>query len=103
MALLFVAGGARLASAAPAAYLVDVWGTEKNLPNSTVTSIAQTPDGYLWLGTYDGLARFDGSRFVTFDPLNHARIQELDVDVTGTLWIKGDKARPVEKPRQPES
>lgn len=87
MALLFVAGGARLASAAPAAYLVDVWGTEKNLPNSTVTSIAQTPDGYLWLGTYDGLARFDGSRFVTFDHLNHARIQELDVDVTGTLWI----------------
>ena len=87
IALLVLAGGAPPAAAAQPAYLVDVWGTDKNLPNSTVTSIAQTPDGYLWLGTYDGLARFDGSRFATFDHLNHARIQELYLDATGTLWI----------------
>src|SRR4029077_17535226 len=52
-------------------YLIDVWDTEdNNLPNSTVTAIAQTPDGYLWIGTYDGLARFDGFRFVTYEPVN---------------------------------
>jgi signal transduction histidine kinase/ligand-binding sensor domain-containing protein len=79
-------------SAAPADYLVDVWDTENGLPSSTVTSIAQTPDGYLWVGTYDGLARFDGARFVTFDPvstpaLTQARVQGLFLDACGTLWI----------------
>lgn len=78
--------------AAPVDYLVDNWDTEDNLPSSTVTSIAQTPDGYLWVGTYNGLARFDGVRFVTFDPVNQpelgqARVQGLYLDVNGTLWI----------------
>src|SRR5215471_2330342 len=66
--------------------------TENNLPNSTVTCIAQTPDRYLWVGTYGGLSRFDGVRFVTYDHLNqpaigHSRIQGLNVDAGGTLWI----------------
>src|SRR5215831_9975884 len=65
-------------------YLLDVWDTEDNLPSSIVTDITQTPDGYLWVGTYNGLARFDGVRFVTFNPLNtpeltHPRIQALYV------------------------
>ncbi len=78
--------------AATADYLVDVWDTENNLPGSTVTAIAQTPDGYLWVGTYNGLARFDGVRFVTFDPdttpaLSQSRVQGLFLDARGTLWI----------------
>jgi len=78
--------------AAPVDYLVDKWDTEANLPSSTVTSVQQTPDGYLWIGTYNGLARFDGARFVTFDPMNtpelgQARVQGLFLDVNGTLWI----------------
>jgi signal transduction histidine kinase/ligand-binding sensor domain-containing protein len=78
--------------AAPVNYLVDDWDTENNLPSSTVTSIAQTPDGYLWVGTYNGLARFDGARFVTFDPVNtpalgQPRVQGLFLDANGTLWI----------------
>ena len=57
-----------------------------------MTAITQTPDGYLWIGTYNGLVRFDGVRFVTFDPLNtsalkHARIVALFTDAHGTLWI----------------
>jgi len=80
------------AEAAPVNYLVDVWDTENNLPSSTVTAIAQTPDGYLWVGTYNGLARFDGARFVTFDPentpeLSQTRVQGLFLDANGTLWI----------------
>jgi len=71
---------------------VDVWDTDKDLPSSTVTAIAQTPDGYLWVGTDDGLARFDGVRFVTFDPANtpelsQSRIQGLFLDSNGTLCI----------------
>ena len=78
--------------AEPADYLVDKWDTEDSLPSSTVTSIAQTPDGYLWVGTYNGLARFDGARFVTFDPVNQpaltqTRVQGLFLDANGTLWI----------------
>lgn len=83
---------ARTLLAAPADYLVDDWDTENNLPSSTVTSVAQTPDGYLWVGTYNGLARFDGARFVTFDPvstpaLSQSRVQGLYLDARGTLWI----------------
>jgi ligand-binding sensor domain-containing protein/signal transduction histidine kinase len=82
----------RASVAAMPEYLVDGWGTEDKLPSSTVTAIAQTPDGYLWVGTYDGLARFDGVRFVTFDSANtpelsQPRIQGLFLDVQGTLWI----------------
>ena len=73
-------------------YLINVWTREEGLQNSSVTSIAQTPDGYLWVGTYNGLARFDGARFVTFEPENtpellHARIRKLFLDAQGTLWI----------------
>jgi signal transduction histidine kinase/ligand-binding sensor domain-containing protein len=73
-------------------YLIDVKDTEDDLPDSSVTAIAQTPDGYLWVGTYNGLARFDGVRFVTFDPVNRpalgqARIRDLYTDTMGTLWI----------------
>ncbi len=62
------------------------------MPDNFVTSIAQTPDGYIWIGTYNGLARFDGSRFVIFNPANtpqlgHARIYKVLVDAQGTLWI----------------
>ncbi|MEY4916098.1 MAG: hypothetical protein RL616_11 [Verrucomicrobiota bacterium] len=91
VALLFFFAAKNVA--APADYLVDKWVTENNsLPSSTVTSIAQTSDGYLWVGTYNGLARFDGARFVTFDPvstpeLGQARVQGLFLDASGTLWI----------------
>jgi signal transduction histidine kinase/ligand-binding sensor domain-containing protein len=89
---LFLRAVPEAVAAVPADYLVDVWDTENDLPGSTVTAIAQTPDGYLWVGTYAGLARFDGVRFVTFDPVNtpelsQARVQGLFLDENGTLWI----------------
>jgi len=77
----------------PGDYFIEVTaGSEKGLPSSSVTAIAQTPDGYLWVGTYDGLARFDGGRFVKFDPdnspgLQNARIRRLATTPDGTLWI----------------
>ncbi len=83
-------GAAAVSSASP--YLINTWQTEDGLPNSYVTDLAQTPDGYLWLGTYNGLARFDGARFVNFDvdntpALKQAIIDNLWTDAQGTLWI----------------
>ena len=66
------------------------WRTGAGLPQNTVNAIVQTPDGYLWVGTRDGLARFDGVRFTVFglpDGLQSVEIQTLFVDRQGTLWI----------------
>lgn len=73
-------------------YQTTTWRVEDGLPQSTVTSIAQSADGYLWLGTQNGLARFDGVRFVTFDENNtpaikNSRIVRLAADKAGTLWV----------------
>lgn len=73
-------------------YVYDVWTTQNGLPQSSVLAIAQTPDGYLWVGTQEGLLRFDGVRFVTFDKRNIPGLQtnEIDallVDRRGDLWI----------------
>jgi ligand-binding sensor domain-containing protein len=48
-------------------YRFDQWTTSNGLPQNSVVKIAQTRDGYLWLATHDGLARFDGVRFTVFD------------------------------------
>jgi len=66
------------------------WGTEVGLPQNTVNAIVQTRDGYLWVGTRDGLARFDGVRFTVFglrDGLPSVEVQCLYEDSQGTLWI----------------
>ena len=58
------------ATAAAHEYSFDAWTTANGLPQNTVTGLVQTPDGYLWLSTFDGLARFDGVRFTIFDSAN---------------------------------
>lgn len=73
-------------------FQMEFWTAERGLPDSSVMALAQTPDGYLWVGTYNGLARFDGIKFKVFDPentpaLGHARIRMLFVDQQGALWI----------------
>ena len=69
-----------------------VWQTTEGLPQDTVRTLAQTPDGYLWLGTRAGLVRFDGLRMQVFDRNNtpelaNHTIQALVPDGTGGLWI----------------
>ncbi len=74
-------------------YLIHPWQTDNGLPQNWVSSIAQTRDGYLWIGTrYGGLARFDGIRFVSFNQqdtpeLKDVQVEHLSVDETGRLWI----------------
>jgi len=91
---------AALAWAAPAGevpFLVDVWGTEDGLPQSSVIALAQTRDGYLWLGTLNGLVRFDGKSFTRFNVNNTPglpdnRIVFLFEDSHQALWIGTENA-----------
>ncbi len=72
-----------------------VWQTPDGLPQNAIQALAQTPDGYLWGGTWEGLVRFDGVRFTTFDRINTPALQArtircLTTDPDGTLWIGTD-------------
>jgi len=81
------------AERASSEYVIDVWQTSDGLPANTVTAIAQTPDGYLWVATLNGLARFDGVRFTVFgeaDGLPTSRLLCLHADHHGDLWIGTD-------------
>lgn len=82
--------GVSAASSQPR-YRMDSWTTKEGLPQNSVLTLAQTQDGYLWIGTLFGLARFDGIRFVTFNEKNTPAFQShtinsLCVDKDGTLW-----------------
>ena len=72
-------------------YAQKVWTQEHGLPQDTIRTIAQTTDGYLWLGTDEGLARFDGYDFVVFDKdhnnLPGNSIAALAAGADGSLWI----------------
>jgi ligand-binding sensor domain-containing protein/signal transduction histidine kinase len=73
-------------------YVRDSWGVDRGFPNETVTSIAQTPDGYLWIGTDKGLIRFDGLNFQKVEqPISGSfsigAVQSLISDRQGNLWI----------------
>src|ERR1700736_5568770 len=76
----------------PSQYVLDNWQIPEGLPQTSVQAIARTPDGYLWAGTQEGLARFDGVRFTVFDMGNEPAIPDkyisvLFVDRAGRLWI----------------
>lgn len=92
LAIWVVGPGARPISANPVDYLATTWRTEEGLPHSAVNSIVQTRDGYLWIGTFVGVVRFDGVRFVHFSPaeipeLGAGRVSKLFEDRDGVLWI----------------
>ena len=73
-------------------YIRDHWGVEKGFNAGSITSFAQTPDGYLWIGTEKGLIRFDGLTFRIFQQASPATlsigaVQALITDTEGNLWI----------------
>src|SRR5215471_11560275 len=68
------------------------WKIRDGFTKGSINTIAQTPDGYLWLGTEFGLVRFDGVRTVPWQPpldqhLPSNEIVRLRVTRDGTLWI----------------
>ncbi len=69
-----------------------IWQTQDGMPQDTISALVQTNDGYLWVGTSGGLARFDGFRFTVFDRENTPALREQSVyslfcTRNGTLWI----------------
>jgi signal transduction histidine kinase/ligand-binding sensor domain-containing protein len=74
-------------------YIIDLWSTDNsNIPQNSVLSMVQARDGYLWMGTYEGLTRFDGLRFTVFDKSNTPEIQNNGMLVMaeapdGALWV----------------
>ena len=84
-------------SLAVAQHHIDSWSTDNGLPHNSVRALVQTRDGYLWLGTADGLVRFDGVQFTTFNRENSPgmtgnRITALLEDNDGDLWMGSDGA-----------
>jgi ligand-binding sensor domain-containing protein/signal transduction histidine kinase len=79
-------------------FSVEAWGTEQGLlPQSSVLAMVQTRDGYLWLGTLNGLVRFDGLHFTVFDESNttnleSVRIVRLFEDSHSNLWVGTETA-----------
>jgi signal transduction histidine kinase/streptogramin lyase len=79
-------------------YFVGTWLPKDGLPHDAVLGITQTPEGYLWVATVAGLARFDGARFKLYHPetieeTNQTRIKAIQCDHNGALWIVTDPGR----------
>ena len=71
---------------------IDIWTTDNGLPQNSVTGLVQTPDGYIWFTTNDGLVRFDGFQFKVFNKGNTPAISNNRMfgafsDKSGRLWI----------------
>jgi signal transduction histidine kinase/ligand-binding sensor domain-containing protein len=92
--VLSIAGMARASAGSSLPdYVLSAWATEKGLPPGDVFAVAQDVDGYLWLGTPNGLIRFDGLRFTPWTTLSpdhelpsgpvHAIVGAAD----GSLWV----------------
>lgn len=75
-----------------AEWAVRTWNAEDGLPNNAVSSVGVTPDGYLWVGTASGLARFDGYRFESFAsqaivPSPEVPVRMIGPGRVGGLWL----------------
>jgi signal transduction histidine kinase len=73
-------------------FVREEWGVERGFVGGVVRAIAETPDGYLWLGTDQGLVRFDGATFTLVAEADvsgsGAAVLDLEVDGNGDLWIR---------------
>lgn len=73
-------------------YSIQSWTARDGLPQVTVNALEQTDDGFLWIGTFGGLCRFDGVDFVPFTMADHPelgsnRILALEATADGLLWV----------------
>jgi signal transduction histidine kinase/ligand-binding sensor domain-containing protein len=94
--ILWVAAHSVIAGETNTSWLMRPWQTDEGLPDNSVAGLAQTPDGYIWVGTPSGLARFDGIHFETFSltniiaPPNRGIITMLSGH-KGSLWLAMDR------------
>ncbi|MBO9717823.1 MAG: diguanylate cyclase [Pseudoxanthomonas sp.] len=77
-------------------YAIDAWTTRNGLPHNSLRDIAQTPDGYLWFATWEGVVRYNGAAFIVSDRgsepgLRDNGIGALYVDPRGRLWLSDSR------------
>lgn len=90
--LPFCLHSSRDSAAVAGRHVLDVWKSERGLPSNSVFALTHDRAGYLWLGTWDGLVRFDGKSFRAFARANTPALRDnmiktLCLDRRGTLWI----------------
>lgn len=90
---LLWAASAAFADAMP--YRIDTWTTADGLPTNSVNAVLQTRDGFLWMATYGGLVRFDGTRLKIYNTentpgLRTGRIIALYESRDGALWLTSE-------------
>ena len=75
----------------PSQYVAQAWSTDDGLPQSTVEALAQSADGHLWVGTQEGLVRFDGVQFSAVPTgrggLPDGNVRALAADPDGGVWV----------------
>jgi ligand-binding sensor domain-containing protein/signal transduction histidine kinase len=92
LGLLPAAGLLNAKDALAFSFSVRLWQTDEGLPHNSVAAITQTRDGFLWVGTGDGLARFDGIKFTVFNTRNTPELKAASITALcessdGSLWI----------------
>ena len=92
LSVLFICG---VWPTARAQYRFDLYDTGKGMPQNSVTGLALSHDGYLWLTTNDGLARFDGARFTVFNKSTSPefttnRVGAAIEDKSHRIWFNGE-------------
>ncbi|HQL04223.1 MAG TPA: adenylate/guanylate cyclase domain-containing protein [Treponemataceae bacterium] len=88
----FLTSQSRVSSVIWADYVNQVWTAAEGLPGNTVTDLLQKSDGYLYIGTYDGLVRFDGVKFTilnknTVSDFRCVSARTIFEDTDGNLWV----------------
>ncbi|MCI5667613.1 MAG: HD domain-containing protein [Oscillospiraceae bacterium] len=71
-------------------YVGSIFNDRNGLPTGEANAVVQTPDGYIWIGSYAGLIRYDGTVFRNFSEegaLQTATVRSLFVDSSGRLWV----------------
>lgn len=72
-------------------YVVTIYNEQNGLPTGEANVVMQTSDGYIWIGSYGGLIRYDGTRFRNFseekEGISSSSVRSLFEDSEGRLWI----------------
>lgn len=79
-----------VAAANPVSCVVSIYNDRNGLPTGEANAVVQTPDGYVWIGSYAGLIRYDGTEFRNFSDegfIPTSTVRSLYVDKSGRLWI----------------
>lgn len=95
MILFFVLLLVHLVTRAQIKSMIDYYGTEDGLSHRMITSVIKDEDGFMWMGSWNGINRFDGKKFVSYKPapndkyqLENNRIDQLVDDKIGGIWMK---------------